>query len=120
MARQLTKKQKKFCDKYLETGNGVKSAEEVYNTKNYNTAGVMANENLKKPKIKEYLESKAEICANEVFRLSQKAKNEAVRLNANKDILDRAGYKPTEKKDITSGGEKLNAVLVKFVEDENN
>lgn len=34
-------------------------------------------------------------------RLSKNAKSEMVRLQATQDILDRAGYKPTDKKEIT-------------------
>ena len=59
---KLTPKQKKFADKYMETGNGVEAAKEAYNlggkggTNEYHTAGSIASENLKKPAIKKYIE----------------------------------------------------------------
>jgi hypothetical protein len=37
----------------------------------------------------------------ELFRIAQSGENDAVRLAAIKDALDRAGYKPREKVDIS-------------------
>lgn len=51
MADNLSKKEKGFIKDYLETGNGVQSALNNYDTEDYSTAGVIAHENLKKPKI---------------------------------------------------------------------
>lgn len=56
----LTKKEKGFVKDYVETGNGVQSALENYDTDDYNTAGVIAHENLKKPKIINAIKSIAE------------------------------------------------------------
>ena len=39
----------------------------------------------------------AEKAAEIAFELAQTAESEAVRLQAVKDVLDRAGYKPTDK-----------------------
>lgn len=49
----LTLKQRKFVDEYLKTGNGVQAALAAYGSEDmtYNTAGVIAHENLNKPKI---------------------------------------------------------------------
>ena len=55
---KLYPKEKAFADKYIETGNGTQSALEVYDTDDYHTAGGIASENLKKPKIIDYIESK--------------------------------------------------------------
>lgn len=97
MSRKITKKQKEFADAYLETGNGTQSALKAYDTEDYNTAHSIASENLQKPTVQEYLASKAEAAALMIFKLSQEAEAEPVRLNASKDILDRAGFKPVEK-----------------------
>lgn len=94
--RKLTKKQKIFIQEYLETGNGVQSALKAYDTNDYGTGAVIASDNLKKPNIREYLESKAEVVAEVIFNLAISAENETVQLNASKDILDRAGYKAFE------------------------
>lgn len=48
---KLSKKEKGFVKDWLETGNGVQSALKNYDTDDYSTAGVIAHENLKKPKI---------------------------------------------------------------------
>ncbi len=97
MATKLTKKEKGFADDYLETGNGTKSALKNYNTVSENTASSIAHQNLRKRKIQDYLEDKAEICAGNIFNLANRAENESVKLNANKDVLDRAGFKPIDK-----------------------
>jgi phage terminase small subunit len=93
----LTKKQKKFADEYLETGNGTRAALKAYDTMSENTAGMIASENIRKPKIAEYLESKAERAAERIFELLNQEENLNVALGAGKDILDRAGFKPVDK-----------------------
>lgn len=88
----LTKKQKGFVEDYLDTGNGTQSILNNYDTDNPKVASVMAVENLAKPSIREALENHAEKAESMVYNLSQNAEGESVRLNASKDILDRAGY----------------------------
>ncbi len=51
MTEKLTKKEKGFVKDYIETGNGTQSALKHYDTEDYSTAGAIASENLKKPKI---------------------------------------------------------------------
>lgn len=48
---RLTKKEAGFVKDFAKTGHGVKSALNNYNTTDYSTAGAIASENLKKPKI---------------------------------------------------------------------
>jgi len=109
MARRLTRKQKAFADNFIDNrGNGTEAIIKAeYDVKNRATAGAMAWENLRKPNIIEYLQSHAPKAASNIVKLGNTAKNEAVRLQANRDILDRVGYKPTEKMDVTSKGEKV-------------
>lgn len=98
MARGLTKKQKDFADGYLEHGNGSKAVKEAnYAISTDESARSIASQNLTKSNILEYLESHAEIAAKEVMRIVQFGDSDQVRLSASKDVLDRAGYKPTEK-----------------------
>ncbi len=47
----LSKKEKGFVKDYIKTGNGTESALKNYDTEDENTAGVIASENLRKPKI---------------------------------------------------------------------
>lgn len=113
----LTKKQKMFADSYLETGNATRAVKEAgYNIKNDGVASTIGSENIRKVNIKDYLISKADAAASMIFELSQSAKTESVRLSASKDILDRAGLKPTEKKDITTLGKPLTANGIQFLQ----
>lgn len=57
---KLTKKEKGFVKDYVETGNGVQSALKNYDTEDYSTAGNIASENLKKPRIQNAILSIAE------------------------------------------------------------
>ena len=97
MARKLTKKQTEFVEEYAKTGNGVQAALKAYDT-DYNTAGVMANENLKKPKIWNAIQDMCEDAKDTMRELCTQRKNLTVALGASKDILDRGGYKPKEEK----------------------
>lgn len=94
--RRLSKKQKGFVKDYLETGNATKAALDNYDTDSYGAAAVIGHENLKKPNVREYLESKAEKAAEFVYQLAESSQVDSVRLNASKDILDRTGYKVPE------------------------
>lgn len=97
MAKRISKKERGFAKDYVENGVGVTAILNNYDTTDYHTAGVMAVENLKKPRIQELIEGFAEKAAKNIQTLANTAENESVRLNANKDQLDRAGYKPIEK-----------------------
>lgn len=97
MATKLTRKQKVFVEEYVETGNATQSALKAYDTQNEIVAGSIGYENLKKPQIQEYLISKAEVAASEIFRIVQHGESDDVRLKASKDILDRAGFKAVDK-----------------------
>lgn len=60
MARSLTKKEKGFIKSIVKGKNGVQAALENYDTKDYSTAGAIASENLKKPKIIKAIKSIAD------------------------------------------------------------
>jgi phage terminase small subunit len=55
---KLTLKQKAFADYYIQTGNATESAIKAGYSKK--TAGVIGDENLKKPYIKKYIEERLE------------------------------------------------------------
>lgn len=59
---KLTLKQKKFCEHYLKTGNATQAALKAGYSKK--TAGVIGQENLKKPYIIEYLRTRGEKSEN--------------------------------------------------------
>jgi phage terminase small subunit len=115
----LTQQQIKFCHHYLETGNGTASAKAA----GYGESGahVRASTLLKNSKVQKYLEdlrdlrrqeimnkfaSYAEDAIREMYTLMLNEETpEAVRLNAMKEILDRAGYKPAEVKKVENNHE---------------
>jgi len=114
MEETLTLKQKNFADVYLDTGNATEAADRVYKPKNRATARAIGSENLTKPNIRAYLDEKAGDAAAMVYKLSQTAKNETVRLNASRDILDRAGYRPPDK--ATDDKTKIEGVTIEIVD----
>lgn len=97
MARTITPKQKKFAKAYIETGNATQSALIAYDTTSLDVAKNIGSENLTKPNVQEYIQSKAEVAAEIVFTIAQHGESDDVRLKASKDILDRAGYKAVDK-----------------------
>ena len=66
---------------------------------------VTASKTLRLPHVQEYMQQmvrqsiglNATIASRKVLDLASSAKSEYVQLEASKDILDRAGYKPVEK-----------------------
>lgn len=65
MKEILSKKDKVFVKEIAKTGNKTKSAKKAYGYKNDNTAGVMALEKLRKPKIQEAIKSIADSFSDE-------------------------------------------------------
>ncbi|MEH7086776.1 terminase small subunit [Neobacillus drentensis] len=106
----LTDKQKKFAEIFIEISNGQKAAIHA----GYAEIGASqeAYRLLRNPRVKEYIDElekerreriqsrlagMAEKATEMLFELAQNAESESVRINALKDILDRAGFKPTDK-----------------------
>lgn len=110
---KLRPKQKKFVDAYLETGNGTEAVVRAgYDVKDRNSAATIASENLRKLDIIGYLKANASGAASRIVQMSMEAENEAVKFNANRDILDRAGFQAPEK------DEKSNNIFVINLSDE--
>ncbi|SMQ86833.1 Phage terminase, small subunit [Bacillus sp. OV166] len=106
----LTDKQKKFVEIYIEISNGHKAAVIA----GYAEIGASqeAYRLLRNPRVKEYIDelekerreriqnrlaAMVEQAVKKMFELATTAESESVRLAAIKDILDRAGYKATNK-----------------------
>lgn len=86
----LTPKQHGFVQTYLETGNATKSALEHYDTDDARVAQAIGSENLSKPLIREAIDDAYKMAKATIVSLAAGADNENVRLNAAKDIVDRA------------------------------
>ena len=92
MARVATKKQRKFAKEYVESGNGTQAALKAYDTESKDTAKSIASENLTKPNVRELIDGYAAKAIKGIQTLAETAENESVRLKANIDQADRAGY----------------------------
>jgi len=98
MMEDLTRKETGFVKEYVKTGNGTQSALKVYDTNSENVAGVIAHENLSKPKIQNAIKSIADKIPDELL---EKVHLEG--LNAGKTVyknnnssgeIEEVGYEP--------------------------
>lgn len=96
----LSPKKKKFADKYIETNNATQAVKDVFETKKKKYTEkyvrVKAHRLITSDNIQEYIKGIASGAVCRIEELSKKAKNEMVKLNANKDIVDRALGKATQ------------------------
>ena len=103
--QRITKKQKLLVDTIVANGCSVKKASEIAGYAKGESGRVTASKTLRLPHIQEYMQQRvresiglnATKASNKMLELSQSAKSEYVQLEASKDILDRAGYKPIER-----------------------
>ena len=102
---KLTKKQKSLVDTIVALGCSIKEASAKAGYSDGESGRVTASKTLRLPHVQEYMQQvvrqgigiNATIASKRVLDLAQSAKSEYVQLEASKDILDRAGYKPVEK-----------------------
>ena len=87
---------KLFADKYIETQRLGMSALAVFPDLTPTQATTKAQGLIRKDAVREYINNQAMGAMTRIVKLSVKSKNLNVRLAANKDIMDRAGYKPQE------------------------
>ena len=119
----LTEKQKKLVDTIVTTGCSIKDAAKTagYSSKGSEEAGrVSASRTLRLPKVQSYMQQSiartlglgAVSASRKLIDLSSGARSEYVQLEASKDLLDRAGFKPAEKNQhIVSGDFSINIDL---------
>ena len=105
--RNPTLKQLKFAQYFAETGNGTESAIQAYNLDKSKPlwrlhASTIAVQNLNKPIIQQLLKEMGVFALGRIEELSVYAKSESVRLQANQDIADRAGFMPPQKVETQS------------------
>ena len=111
--QRITKKQKLLVDTIVANGCSIKKASEIAGYAKGEAGRVTASKTLRLPHIQEYMQQRiretigmnATIASRKVLDLASSAKSEYVQLEASKDILDRAGYKPVDKSmSIVTGG----------------
>jgi len=104
MKRVLDERQEKFVTFYVATGNAKKSAEMAgyahAHQKGWDLKKRFAPEIEERTRNK--IGDKVTTVIDMTYHLAMNADSEAVRLNACRDLLDRAGYKPAEKQVVDS------------------
>ena len=102
---KLTKKQTALVDTIVAFGCSITEASRKAGYAEGESGRVTASKALRLPHVQEYMQQvvrqsigiNATIASKRVLDLAQSAKSEYVQLEASKDILDRAGYKPIDK-----------------------
>ena len=100
-----TEKQQKFVEFYVMTGNAKKSAIMAgYSAATAEVNGCKLRKQLSAEidqETRTAIAHHAAMSVKNLVDLANNAESETVKLQANKDILDRAGYKPTDRVEQT-------------------
>ncbi len=110
---ELTPKQKAFVDFLVTNGGSKQDAAEAAGYAPGPGARAAASKALSNPKVQQYLQqriieelgNKASVALHRVVTLAESARSEHVQLEAAKDILDRAGFKPIERQQVQVAGD---------------
>ena len=111
--RQLTKKQTALVDTIVAKGCTIAKAAEEAGDSPGESGRVTATKTMKLPHVQQYLMQRmneefglsATLAAGTVRRLATGAKSEYVQLEASKDLLDRAGFKPIDRSQVQLAGD---------------
>ena len=111
--RQLTKKQTALVDTIVAKGCTIAKAAEEAGYSPGESGRVTATKTMKLPHVQQYLMQRMNeefglsdtLAAGTVRRLATGAKSEYVQLEASKDLLDRAGYKPIDRSQVQVAGD---------------
>jgi phage terminase small subunit len=117
--KMRTDKQERFIESYCLTGNATKAAEMAgYSKKGSKQMGYMLKNQFSSEideRMRKMIQDAVPGALAQVSDLVANAVSEGVRLNACRDVLDRAGYKPVERQEIshveTSSTEELEKEL---------
>jgi hypothetical protein len=111
--RKLTKRQSALVDTLVATGCSIKNAAEEAGYAAGESGRVSASKTLRLTHVQEYMMQRisetmglnATVAAARVLTLAKGAKSEYVQLEASKDILDRAGFKPIDRSQVQIAGD---------------
>lgn len=112
-SRKLTPKQTLLVDTLVATGCSISQAAVAAGYAQGESGRVSASKTLRLPHIQQYMMSRiqdqlglnATMAASKVMTLAQGARSEHVQLEAAKDILDRAGFKPIDRAQVQVAGD---------------
>jgi len=110
---KLTDKQLALVDTLVATGCTVREAAGKAGYAEGESGRVSASKALRQPHVQQYMMQRvsetlglnATVAASKLLSLARGAKSEYVQLEASKDILDRAGFKPVERSMHLHAGE---------------
>jgi phage terminase small subunit len=113
ITRKLTTKQTALVDTIVANGCTIAKAAELAGYSSGESGRVTATKTMKLPHVQQYLMQRmneefglsATLAAGTVRRLAMGAKSEYVQLEASKDLLDRAGYKPIDRSQVQVAGD---------------
>ena len=113
LSRKLTDKQTALVDTLVAEGCSITEAAGKAGYAEGDSGRVSASKALKQPHVQQYMMQcvseqlglNAATAAARVMRLATGAKSEYVQLEASKDILDRAGYKPIDRSQVQVAGD---------------
>ena len=105
VAKSLTAKQTALVDTLVANGCSISEAAEAAGYAKGESGRVTAHKTLRLPHVQQYmlvrvgeaLGLNATVAASKLLQLARGAKSEYVQLEASKDILDRAGFKPPDR-----------------------
>lgn len=111
--QKLTAKQMALVDHLVATGGSLKAAAEAAGYAKGESARVNASKTVRLPHVQSYMMQRiaetiglnAAGAAAQVMKLASGAKSEYVQLEASKDILDRAGFKPIDRSQLQVAGD---------------
>mgnify|MGYP003630608809 FL=1 len=113
LTKKLTDKQTALVDTLVANGCTIKQAAEMAGYAVGESGRVTASKALKLAHVQQYMMRRmneefglsATLAAGTVRRLAMGAKSEYVQLEASKDLLDRAGYKPIDRSQVQVAGD---------------
>jgi len=111
--RNLTKKQTALVDTLVAKGCTLREAAAEAGYAEGESGRVTASRTIRLPHVQQYMQQQvqqvlglsATTAAKRLLDLTSGARSEYVQLEAAKDILDRAGYKPVERRQVQTVGE---------------
>lgn len=111
--QKLTKRQMALVDHLVATGEPLAKAAEAAGYAKGDSGRVTASKTIRLPHVQQYMMQRvaetlglnATVAAAQVLKLATGAKSEYVKLEASKDILDRAGFKPVDRSQVQVAGD---------------
>ena len=111
--RKLTKRQSALVEAYVANGGNVTKAAQEAGYAAGDSGRVTAQKSMKLPHVQQYMmvvvaqqfSRYAPAAVHQLAGLSKGAKSEYVQLEASKDLLDRAGFKPIDRSQVQLAGD---------------